>query len=261
MTPTQPATRQAGEPPPSMMGPAPCGDTRAIGGLLGVAGGEAWQGARGGFDADEDGLVVTAAMGDLCRGYLKQHRPPVDVPEQDPAVPAPGWLLPAALVHRHKRDVISDTVELAIASGVPRAALGSCVAYTELAFGLFCGQPAPDAVKAATSEALTVDAGPPLLHGLAAVDGLAAGIWALAQPGRMCDVVTSLATYCEPWVAAAAAGLLGLRDGCAAVPANWHRCVAAADDCRTWGPDLAALRFTRDGLAATGKPPCLVVAS
>jgi hypothetical protein len=39
-------------------------------------------------------------------------------------------------------------------------------------------------------------------------------------------------------VAAAAAGLLGLRDGCAAVPAQWYRLVDAAPECMDLAPEL-----------------------
>lgn len=220
----------------------PAGDhARVVGGLLGVAGGEAWQGARGGFE--QSGLV-THAMFDLCRSYVEHGRTtPLEVARSYEGIPAPGWLLPVAIVHRQKRAVLSDTLELAIAAGVPRSALSACVAYVELAWELFAGRSVADAVRAATGQALSPPtSGPPLLCGMAPVDSLTAGIWALGQQGKLRDLAASLIHYTEPWVAAAAAGVLGLRDGCVNVPAQWFRCVSSADVCQSFANPLLSTR-------------------
>lgn len=203
---------------------------RVVGGLLGVAGGEAWQGARGGFE--NNGLVAHAML-DLCRSYV-EHSPstPLEVARIYEGIPAPAWLLPVAIVHPHKHDVLADTLELAIAGGVPRASLSACVAYVELAWELFAGRSVSDAVRTVTGQPLSPpSSGPPLLCGMAPVDALTAAIWALGQPGKLRDLAASLIHYTEPWVAAAAAGVLGVRDGCVNVPAQWFRCVSSADLC------------------------------
>lgn len=214
---------------------------RAVGGLLGVVGSEAWQGARGGF---EQGGLVTQAMLDLCRSYIQHGRPtPLEVARRYEGVPAPAWLLPVAIVHHDKRAVLSDALELAITAGVPRSALNPCVAYVELAWELFQGRAVREAVKAATGQHLSpARSGPPMLCGMAPVDGLTAGIWVLGQHGKLCDLATSLADYTEPWVAAAAAGVLGMRDGCVSVPAQWFRSVAGADACVSLAEPLLSAR-------------------
>lgn len=221
------------------MAPPPArGQARIVGGLLGSAGGESWQGPRGGF---EDECPLTWALLDLCRSYVVPDGPaPVEVARSHEGLSGPGWLLPVALVRRHQRHLVSDTLELAIAAGSPRSALKTCIAYVELAAALFAGTPPSEAVWQVTGRQLSPPSPePPLLCGIPSADALTASIWALGQPVKMHDVVASLAHYAEPSVAAAAAALLGVRDGCAGVPAQWHRCVPAVEECRELAERLA----------------------
>jgi hypothetical protein len=204
----------------------PHGAARASGGLLGVIGGEAWRGSRGGF---EHGGPVSAALVDLCRAYVSEpgDGPPIDVAQRHEGVPGPGWLLPVAFMRPDPAERQRDTRDLAAAAGMGSYALPACVAYVELAAHLFAAEDADQAVRAATGQPALSPSPAPRLLGVGAVDGLAAGVWALGRPGNLAAVLPSLVECGEevvaPWVAAAAAGLLGVRDGCAAVPAQWHR--------------------------------------
>lgn len=239
-----------------MSPPPPRGQARIVGGLLGSAGGESWQGARGGF---EDECHLTWALLDLCRSYAVPGAPsPAEVARSHAGLPGPGWLLPVALVRRHPRHLVSDTLELAITAGSPRSALKTCIAYVELAAALFAGTPPGEAVRQVTGRQLSPPTSePPLLCGIPSADALTASIWALGQPGSMYDVVASLVHYAEPSVAAAAAALLGLRDGCAGVPAQWHRCVPSAGECRELAASLAgpAGAVPLSGSSSTLSPP------
>jgi hypothetical protein len=137
-----------------------------------------------------------------------------------------------------------------------------------LAAELLAARPVEVAIEAATCKpfAMAVDGATrraggtapsrPRLLGIGAVDAVNAGIWALTQPRyQLATLAASLAHWCEPWVAAAAAGLLGLRDGCASVPAQWYRKVRATQECLALAPALlrapAGLR-ARTVLAFTG---------
>jgi hypothetical protein len=204
----------------------PHGAARASGGLMGVAGGEAWRGSRGGFD---HGGPVAAAMIDLCQAYVAQPGggPPLDVAERHEGVPGPGWLLPVGLMEPDAETRQHHTRALAAAAGMGSYTLPACVAYVDLAAHLFAAEDPGKAVRVATGQPALTHSPAPRLLGVGAIDGLAAGVWALGRSGNLAAVLPQLVECGEevvaPWVAAAAAGLLGVRDGCAAVPAQWHR--------------------------------------
>jgi hypothetical protein len=230
----------------------PRGAARVTGGLLGVAGGEAWRGAPGGF---ESGGPVTAALLDLCHSYTADEDDldadsPLDVARRHQGVPATGWLLPVAIA-RTGSDLTDDTLLLASAAGATPDVLGACLTYVLLASELLAAQPVHRAIELASckpvglavEEATRAATGSqptrPRLCGIGPIDAVNAGIWALTQTGyRLASLAASLAHWCEPWVAAAAAGLLGLRDGCAAVPAQWYRLVDSAPACMDLAPEL-----------------------
>ncbi len=117
----------------------PHGAARASGGLLGVIGGEAWRGSRGGF---EHGGPVSAALLDLCRAYVTQpgEGPPVEVAERHEGVPGPGWLLPVAFMRPDPAERQRDVRDLAAAAGMGSYALPACVAYVEVAAHLFAAE-------------------------------------------------------------------------------------------------------------------------
>ena len=237
----------------------PGGPSRAAGGLLGVAGGETFATEASGnrtFIAPRRSDVpsfdgpVTRALVELADSYVlrRGHGVPVDVAERHEGVPTPAWLLAVAVVRSTSRELISDTLELANAAGVPSPSLGDCVAYVELAAGLFAGRPVAAAVDMATSGGRRHCTPPvggssrPSLCGEGPVDALTAGIWALQQPGGIAEVIPALAEVTTPGVGAAAVGLLGLRDGCASMPGHWQRRLRSAPDCLALAPGLVRAR-------------------
>ena len=228
---------------------------RAAGGLLGVAGAEAFRGVAVG---SSEGPVTTALV-DLCHGYVatRGRRVPVDVGERHEGVATPAWMLAVAVVRPTGRDLVSDTLELALAARVPRGALADCVAYVELAAALYAGRSTAEAVAvpAARGPASAVAAGAPLrLTGEGPADAVSAGIWALHQPGGLAEVLPELARVGTPGVAAAVGGLLGLRDGCAGMPAHWQRRVRMAAACLALAPGLVRARC-RGHRDAVVRPP------
>jgi hypothetical protein len=192
---------------------------------------------------------VTRALVELADSYVRRrgHGVPVDVAERHEGMATPAWLLAVAVVRSNSRELIADTLELASAAGVPSISLGDCVAYVELAAGLFAGRPAPAAIDMATPRgrrpcAAAVARSRPPLCGEGSVDALTASVWALAQPGGITEVMPTLAAITTPGVGAAVAGLLGLRDGCAAMPADWRRRLVSAPDCLALAPGLVRTR-------------------
>jgi hypothetical protein len=260
----------------------PGGPSRAAGGLMGVAGGEAFAeqafgdrsfiaallSGHGGpatgpgvfYDYATEG-PVTRALLELADSYVlrRGHGVPVEVAERNEGLATPAWLLAVAITRSNSKELIADTLELANAAGVPSRALGDCVAYVELASGLFAGRPAVAAIETALGHGHDMGSGSgsglgcrvtlassleevPPLCGEGPADALSASIWALNQPGGVADVMPALAAVTTPGVGAAAAGLLGLRDGCAAMPAHWQRRLRSASDCLALAPGLVRAR-------------------
>jgi hypothetical protein len=216
----------------------PRGRARAAGGLLGVIGGEAWRGARGGF---ESGGPVSAALLDLCDAYVADPTgPPVEVAKRHAGVPGLAWLLPVALVRRDSESRERDVKQLAGAAGVASYALRACVAYVELTALLFAATNLKDAIRVATVQPASSEPGPTTLQfiGVGPVDGLIASVWALERDGNLASVLPQLVDAGDPpaesWVTAAAGGPLGVRDGCAAIPALWHRELSSRERDRCW---------------------------
>jgi hypothetical protein len=220
----------------------PGGPTRAAGGLLGVAGGETWRDGNG--RVEPDGPVTTALV-DLCHSYVARRGDgvPLEVAKRHDGVAGPAWLLAVAVVRDDERERVAETLELALAAGVALHDLGDCVSYVEMAARLFAGQPAEAVVEASTGRpVLPVGPGGPELCGESVADALAAGLWALCQTGGVADVVQALSGVAPPSVGAAAAGLVGLRDGGGAVPAHWHRRLRCSAACLALAPGLVRAR-------------------
>jgi hypothetical protein len=201
-------------------------EARAVGGLLGVIGGEAWRGSRGGF---EPGGPVSAALVDLTRAYVSDpdDSAPLHVANEHEGVPGPAWLLPVAIIRADPGAREREVRGLAEAAGMGAYQVPACIAYVELAANLFSAdQPDVAPVRAVRDPEQALAPAPRLL-GIGAADGLAAGSWALARPGDLAQVIPSLLksgqNLVAPWVAAAAGGLVGMRDGRAAIPGQWHR--------------------------------------
>lgn len=216
--------------------PPPGGPLRVAGGLLGVASGETW---RGGGDGP-----VTMALVDLCHSYVARRGDgvPVEVAKRHDGVAGPGWLLAVAVVRSTASERVGDTLELALAAGMRRHALGDCVAYVELASLLFAGVPAEVAVDAAIGRPVPTPGSEPDLCGETMADAVSAGVWALSQSGGVADLVPALAAVAPPGVGAAAAGLVGLRDGGGAVPAHWQRRLHCSTACLALAPGLVRAR-------------------
>jgi hypothetical protein len=209
-----------------MPGTALSGEARAAGGLLGVVGGEAWRGSRSGF---ESGGPVSAALVDLARAYVSDPDgyAPTHIANQHEGVPGPGWLLPVAIIRSDPATREREVRELADAAGMGAYQIPACIAYIELAANLFVADQAEPAPVRAVEDGDHALVRAPRLLGIGAADGLAAGSWALARQGDLAQVIPSLVrsgqNLVAPWVAAAAGGLVGVRDGRAAVPGPWHR--------------------------------------
>jgi hypothetical protein len=207
-----------------------CGRSRAAGGLLGVAGAEAWRGTRGGFG---DLGPVTTALVELCWAYAGDtDRSPVEVAARHAGVPLPAWLLPVAFVRLDPGDRERELGALADAADVPRSLRPACLAYVELTAQLFAAQLPDDAVRVARRNyrwAAAPKSNPttPRLLGIGPIDGLVASAWALSQESSLAFTIGQLvdtgSAVVEPWVAASAAGPLGVRDGSTAIPARWLR--------------------------------------
>jgi hypothetical protein len=187
---------------------------------------------------------VTAALVDLCHTYVARRGQgvPVDAALRHDGVAGPAWLLAVAVVRSDPREMVADTLELATAAGVPTSSLGDHVAYVELAAGLLAGDSSVAAIERVTGGWLPTWRPRPPLCGETAADALAASMWALVHPGDIAEVMAGLAPLTTPGVGAAAAGLLGVRDGSDAMPVQWHRHLRAAAACLALAPGLVRAR-------------------
>jgi hypothetical protein len=242
----------------------PAGHVRAAGGLLAATAGESWhpQGFR-------PRGPVTEALIVLATAYVTRNGDgaPLEVAQRQDGVPAPAWLLPVAIARPFSNTLAADALQLARASGVPGHALSPCVTYVELAAELFAGRPADEAVEAITGEPVPRKAPAPALCGEPHLDALATSVWALAQTSTVAELIPELAPVTQPAVRAAAAALVGLRDGSSSLPGEWHRDLPDATACLTLAADLVGVRHhaylhptprTASGehpAAAAGTPP------
>lgn len=228
----------------------PWAPARAAGGLLGVVGGEAWRGSRGGFE--HDGPVAAATV-DVCRAYADDPHGdvPLEAAVRHEGVPGLAWLLPVALMRADAASRERDVRALATAAGIGSYALPACLAYVELAARLFAARSSGTVVMRSRGWPAIANGSGPKLCGVGADDGLAVGLWALSQPYDLATVISSLVEWRDqpaaPWVAAAAAGLLGVRDGCVAIPAQWHRCLRSGQRaaCQELAQSVRGPRGTR----------------
>lgn len=217
--------------------------TRVVGGLLGVMAAESRLGTgRPGFADGE--RPESAGLVDLAQAFVSRQGQgtPLDVAAELRHLESPASLLAVAVVRPHSEDVNTDALRLAHAAGVPGHALPHCLDYVQLAAALLGGVSDVEAVGQVTGQrarshlvtALTLCGDPHL-------DSLTTGIWALQQRGPFPDVLGALASLAPPAIAAAAGGLLGLRDGASAVPTDWHPYLPAAG-CVTLAGDLVRVR-------------------
>lgn len=203
---------------------------RVAGGLLGVMAAESRLGTgRPGLAAGE--RPESVGLIDVAQAFvsLQGQGTPLDVATELRHLDSPAWLLAVAVVRPLSEDVSRDALRLAHAAGVPGHALPHCLAYVRLAAELLGGVSDTEAIEEVTGQrarsrlvsALTLCGDPHL-------DALTTSIWALLQRGPFPDVLGALASLAPPAIAAAAGGLLGLRDGASVVPTDWHPYLPAA---------------------------------
>ncbi len=218
---------------------------RVTGGLLGAIAGEAWQRDRSRGQIPGDAGPVAAALIDLGHAYVARRGAavPVEVATRHRGVPGPAWMLPVAIVRSDIPALVGNTLELAVGSGVPRHHLGRCVAYVELAACLLAGWSVQEAIRVVHAMVGGPDPGAAvdvrqLLTGEPIIDALHVGMWTLVQAAGITDVAPGLPTLTTPGVVAAAAGLLGLRDGASQIPPDWHPHLRQIVDCQVLAPAL-----------------------
>jgi hypothetical protein len=188
---------------------------------------------------------VTAAMVELAQAYVARNGegPPLDVATRLGALESPAWLLAVAVVRPRSAMLDDDALRLANASGAPGHALSHCVGYVALAAALFGGRAPAEAIESVTGQRIrTYHPTALMLCGEPHLDALSTAIWALQQPAPLAGVVEALATLAPTGVAAAAAGVLGLRDGIGAVPAHWFAALPEAEACVDLAGDLVRCR-------------------
>jgi hypothetical protein len=197
--------------------------------MLGVLVAEAWP--IGSPEPCASPGPIATAMVDLARRLTGAITPDGlgEVADLDGGPAGPAWLLPLALAHPGAIGLPADALELARRAHVASEQVDSCATYVQLATQLLAEQPVPAAT--ATVPGLAVPAEQPLETGHPAPDGLALGRWALTRSAAFGEQMGKLAATSSPPVAAAAGGLLGLRDGLDAIPATWYRHLDLADAC------------------------------
>jgi hypothetical protein len=204
--------------------------------MLGVLVAESWP--IGSTPAPGGRGPIATAMADLARSLTGATTPdaPGEVADRHDRVAGPAWLLPLALDQGASTRLAPDVVELAGRAQVPTDEVDACVAYVELAAHIVADQPVPAAL--ADVAGLSIPADQPLETGRPATDGLALALWALNQPARFAELLGRLALTASPPVAAATAGLVGLRDSLDAIPATWYRQLDLCDTCLALAPAL-----------------------
>ena len=215
---------------------------RATGGIMGAIAAEARMGSP--RHTPPDARLVSAALVELAQAFVSRHGlgTPLDVAERLTGLGSPAWLLSVAIARPRSAAISADALRLAHAAGVPGHALPHCVGYVELGAALFGGRDTSDAIEGITGQPVSGGVHTALtLCGEPHLDALTTGMWALQQPGSLAEVVTTLASLAPPGVAAAAGGLLGLRDGAGAVPAAWQDALPAAG-CAALAGELVEVR-------------------
>jgi hypothetical protein len=202
---------------------------RATGGIMGVIAAEARMGSA--RPTPPASRPVSAALVELAQAFASRQGQgtPLDVAEQLTGLGSPAWLLSVAIARPRSATISADALRLAHAAGVPGHALPHCVGYVELGAALFGGRDAGAAIELITGQPVSGGVHTALtLCGEPHLDALTTGMWALQQLGSFAEVVTTLASLAPPGVAAAAGGLLGLRDGAGAVPGPWQDALPTA---------------------------------
>lgn len=197
--------------------------------MLGVLVAETWP--IGSPQAFGRGGPMATTMIDLARNVTGATTRDAmgEVANRHDSIAGPAWLLPLALTQSEPSGLAADAAELAARATVPTDEIHDCVAYVELAAHIVAEQPVAAAITRIAG--LAVPAEQPLETGRQAPDGLTLGLWALTQPASFTKLLGMLAATSSPPVVAAAAGLVGLRDGLDAIPAAWYRQLDLTDAC------------------------------
>jgi hypothetical protein len=209
---------------------------RCAGGMLGVLVADTWPiGSTQGSGPD---APIAVAMVDLARSLTAPTaRDPLgEVAARHDGIAGSAWLLPLSLADHEPSELTADPVGQATRNLVRPDKVDACVAYVKLAAQLAANHPVPAAI--AHVAGLTVPTDQPLETGNPAPDGLTLGLWALAQQAQFGELLGKLAATSSRPVIAAAAGLLGLRDGLEAIPTTWYRHLDLTDACLALAPAL-----------------------
>jgi ADP-ribosyl-[dinitrogen reductase] hydrolase len=175
--------------------------------------------------------------------------------------------LATGLVRRDPTARVREAAEISAVTHVDQRCLDACVAYTHIVAALVEGT---EPARAVADAGRAVPAGSPVLDLLATAPGrrltelpttgyvlhsLAVAVWAVMQPGTLEDLLVDIVNRGDDadTTGAIAGGLLGARDGHAAIPERWARVLE-------YGPEAHGLADRFAALAAddrTGPLPAL----
>jgi hypothetical protein len=147
---------------------------------------------------------------------------------------------PIALAQTEPTDVVEQTLDLTPGADTPSDERDACITYVEVAARIASGRPVPSAISDVTDREIPAEQ--PLETGCHAADGLAIGLWALTQPTGFDQLFPRLTAMSSRPAAAAASGLVGLRDGLSAIPPAWCRRLRPTHDCLTLARALSETR-------------------
>jgi hypothetical protein len=181
------------------------------------------------------GGPITRALLDLADAYADRDAPVL--PDVSGPV-GPAWLVPTAVAHIDVLAAARDAVGLV----GPRPA---CVSYVQLASCILAGT----VFGGHTLESGGGDTQPPTPASDPNSAALATALWALTRPTPLGELLPMLAHATGLPAAAAAGGLVGIRDGLDAVPVRWYRRLDHAPEALALAACLTHTRRDRTRLA------------
>ncbi|MCK9931776.1 ADP-ribosylglycohydrolase family protein [Frankia sp. Mgl5] len=166
--------------------------------------------------------------------------------------------LPTGLTRSHPDRCAREAAEISAVTHADPRCVHACVAYTAIVSALVEGTPVPEALHAGRDTTPTVPA-PEVDAALATsaatsltdlpttgyvVHSLAVAVWALQQPDSLEDLLVAVVNRGDDadTTGAITGGLLGARDGAAAVPARWAQQLEYAPEISELAPALHSLR-------------------
>ncbi|MFD8493303.1 ADP-ribosylglycohydrolase family protein [Amycolatopsis sp. NPDC059657] len=169
--------------------------------------------------------------------------------------------LPTALARNTPAVRRREAAEISAITHADARCVQACVAYVEVAALLLDGREPADAVAAALDgleldndavrQALQIDPNLPveqLSTGGYVADSLADAVWAILQPQSLEEVLVDLVNRGDDadTTGAIAGGLLGVRDGAAAIPERWLTTLEYRDEFEKLADQLLTIRSGED---------------